>query len=1030
MIYDDYIAYCEEYTQKYGPNTVVFMQVGDFFELYAVMNEEEKAGADIYRVCELCNIQVSRKNKTILENSRSNPLMAGFPIATISKFIQIMTQSNYTCVLIRQVTPPPNPKREVTEVISPSTTLTVTNHEGLYLMVVYWDSHQDVLRQRTFMNAGIATMDVTTGKSGMYEAYSTAQDPEFAKDEVLRSINLYKPKEIVFLGDLEEDTEHDIETMFQLPHTTLHSVWNTETVKHFTKPSYQNLILEKVFGKVGIITPLESLHIERYLLATIAYCYMLQFAYEHNEGIIKDISKPEYWKNEKHLVLEANCIYQLNIDSVNPSETPLLSILNRTMTAFGSRMFKERLLHPMVEKDSLEKQYDHIELFQKESLYKEISQSLQSILDLERMIRRIGMGKFQPCEWVSLSSSLEAAKKVFQRLQKKIPGTNGCLQQLTSIIDDYQRTLDLEECGKYNMNEIITSIFHTGIYKDIDEVTTNLEKSFSFLNDVCIRISNIGTGEATLCRLDCNERDGYHLTITKKRWELVQKLCPLQMIVQQETIRWAECKVKPLSATSSVLRISHPRIDVLSDSILVQQRKMAQLNLDYYKNYLQSFYQSYYDVFVQMVSLLGNIDIWCTSAKNATEYKYVRPQVLEDTTSYLQSKALRHPIIERLSLRTEYVANDVELGKDQKGLLLYGINASGKSSLMKSVGLNVIMAQAGMFVAAADFVFVPYQHIFTRISGMDNIYRGLSTFTVEMLELKNILNRCDERSLILGDELCAGTEGVSAISIVAAGIDYLLKKKSTFIFATHLHELLEIEFIQKSEKVRIAHMHIELDPTSGKIIYDRMLKEGSGSSVYGLEVCRFLKMSDSFLETANKIRKTIQKVPLYLIAPKVSKYNQEVYVSSCSLCGGEASETHHIKQQKEADEQGLIGAVHKDSISNLIVLCEKCHNEQHHGGKKIEKVVMTSEGIEPSFVEAQELPKQLSSIPMKEHLLYSIQGWSYRVSNKETWKKLTPANYEKVFSKLHKLGAQLPIQKKEIERFLLEHQSEFLVFVK
>jgi len=593
MIYDDYIDYCKKYTEKYGPNTVVFMQVGDFFELYAVINEEEKAGADIYRVCELCNIQVSRKNKSVVENSRSNPLMAGFPIATISKFIQIMTQSNYTCVLIRQVTSPPNPKREVTEVISPSTTLTVTNNEGLYLMVVYWETHTDSLRQKTFMNVGIATMDVTTGKSGMYEAYSSSQDPEFAKDEVLRFIHLYKPKEVVFLGNVEEDISNDIETMFQLPNTTLHCVWNTETLKHFTKPAYQNLILEKVFGKVGIVTPLESLQLERYLLATVAYCYMLQFAYEHNEGIIKDISRPEYWKNEKHLVLEANCIYQLNIDSNNPSETPLLSILNRTMTAFGSRMFKDRLLNPMVEKEALEKEYDRIELFQKNGLYKEISQHLQSILDLERMIRRIGMGKFQPCEWMSLAGSLEGAKKVFQSIQTKVPGADTCLKQLMHILLDYQRTFHLEECGKYNMNDIITSIFHPGIYTDIDKVTTNLEQSFSFLHDVCIRISNIGSGETTLCRLDCNERDGYHLTITKKRWEMVHKLCPQQITVQEEVIHWKDCKVKPLSATSSVLRISHPKMDVLSDSILIQQRKMAQLNLEYYKEYLTTFYKSY-----------------------------------------------------------------------------------------------------------------------------------------------------------------------------------------------------------------------------------------------------------------------------------------------------------------------------------------------------------------------------------------------------------------------------------------------------
>jgi len=982
MIYDDYINYCNEYTEKYGKKTIVFMQIGDFFELYAVNNDTEKEGCDIYTICDMCNIQVSKKNKTILENSRSNPLMAGFPLSAIQKFVQIVVSNGYTAVLIRQTTPPPNPKREVTEVISPSTSLSVTQKEGLFLMVVYWEQ----------TNIGIGIVDLTTGKSWIYENYG---DIEFSKDEVIRFTNLYQPKEIVYIGD-----ETDIATK----DSSIQYRWKEEILKHFMKPSYQNLILEKVFGKTSIITPIEALHFEKYTLATIAFCYMIQFAYEHNETIIKDISIPVHLKNNKHLILESNCIYQLNLDSVNQGDTHLLRLLNRTVTSFGSRMFRDYLFNPIIDKEELEKRYDKLAFFQANNLYKEVQSLLQPILDLERIIRKIGLGKFQPCEWISVATSFENAKAVFKLLNKKTEKA-----AVATILDDFTSTLDIEECSKYNMTDMNTSVFKKGIYPEIDSLTDELKKSFAFLEDIRIKITNIGSGETTLCRLDCNDRDGYHLTITKKRWELAQSMKPMP-----------DWKAKPVSATSSVLRLSNQQIDAVSDTIVVTQRKMAVLNLEYYMKYLEDFYKNHRVAFKDIVKELAEIDVFSTNAKNATEYKYSRPVIVDNPTkSSISIKGLRHPIIERLNNNVEYVSNDIDI---DNGTLLYGINASGKSSLMKSIGINVIMAQSGMFVASSKTVLVPYSHIFTRIAGADNIYRGLSTFTVEMLELKNILNRCNERSLILGDELCAGTESVSAVAIVASGIEYLLHKNSSFIFATHLHELLDIEFIKKSENLAILHLHIEME--NGKIIYDRTLRPGGGSKIYGLEVCRFLKMNDRFLENANLIRKKIQEIPTNLVEPKLSKYNSEVYVSSCSICGDVATETHHIKQQKDADENGYIGDVHKDSKANLVVLCEKCHLQTHHSKQKIAKTVMTSEGVEHVFESEKEAEeKEPERLILKDYLHYSIQGWKYRYKTTEVWKKLLPANYEKVFKKL-----SMPMNKDAIATFLEENQSAFLVF--
>ena len=172
-------------------------------------------------------------------------------------------------------------------------------------------------------------------------------------------------------------------------------------------------------------------------------------------------------------------------------------------------------------------------------------------------------------------------------------------------------------------------------------------------------------------------------------------------------------------------------------------------------------------------------------------------------------------------------------------MLLYGTNAVGKSSLIKSIGISIVLAQSGMFVPCSSFVYFPYKSVFTRILGNDNIFKGLSTFAVEMCELRTILTNCCENSLVLGDELCSGTEIDSALAIFASGVNYLCKKKATFVFATHFHDLVNIPRIQEllQQTLVMYHMSVQYDKSSDMLIYKRKLEKGSGEGMYGLEVC-------------------------------------------------------------------------------------------------------------------------------------------------------------------------------------------------
>jgi len=348
-----------------------------------------------------------------------------------------------------------------------------------------------------------------------------------------------------------------------------------------------------------------------------------------------------------------------------------------------------------------------------------------------------------------------------------------------------------------------------------------------------------------------------------------------------------------------------------------------------------------------------------------------RPTIIENANAF-ETIDLRHPIIEANEQSGIYVPNDVYLGsnietthkhitlsasegKAVNGILLYGINSSGKSSLMKSIGLCVILAQAGFFVPAKELKLGLYDKLFTRIVSGDNLYKGLSTFAIEMMELKNIFNRATKRSLILGDEISQGTETESGLAIVAGAILKLLELNSTFIFATHLHQLKNIEPLQTIDSLIFLHLGVKYDQENDALIYNRKLQLGMGSSLYGLEFAKSLHMDEQFLKNAYSIRKDLigKHSELKNISKqKRSRYNKNLYVTKCALCEEPVEDVHHIQAQNTADDAGMIGYINKNHKYNLIPLCKKHHNMVHEGKVHISGFVMTSKGLKLHYEES------------------------------------------------------------------------------
>jgi len=235
-----------------------------------------------------------------------------------------------------------------------------------------------------------------------------------------------------------------------------------------------------------------------------------------------------------------------------------------------------------------------------------------------------------------------------------------------------------------------------------------------------------------------------------------------------------------------------------------------------------------------------------------------------------------------------------------------------------------------MYVPCSKFQYKPYHSIFSRILGNDNLFKGLSTFAVEMSELRIILKMANENSLILGDELCSGTETESALSIFVAGLMDLHEKESSFIFATHFHEIINYDEIKSLERLDLKHMSVNYDREQDCLIYDRKLKDGPGTKTYGLEVCKSLYLSDNFLNKAYAIRNKYYPETRGELEHNVSKYNADKIRGKCEMCNENiGEEIHHLQHQKDANEDGFIGSFHKNHLANLLTVCEKCHDKLH-----------------------------------------------------------------------------------------------------
>jgi len=468
----------------------------------------------------------------------------------------------------------------------------------------------------------------------------------------------------------------------------------------------------------------------------------------------------------------------------------------------------------------------------------------------------------------------------------------------------------------------------------MDRLDTLIDEYYEIFSSITKRFSTLVDKSETSVKFDFDERNGWFLYCTNKRANtLKEKLSNLygsSIHVKGDTgkviatFKPGDISFKKKDKMSMIIEAEYIR--ELSKKLNEIKYKLCDLNKEKWKEMIQKLYTEYNSSLKQIYIFLANIDVYCSAAKISIQNGYCRPEIVDAEKSFVNAKDIRHPIVEKIHTSTEYITNDICLGQQgsEDGILLFGTNACGKSTLMKAVGLNIVLAQAGFFVASRSFKYKPYTQIFTRILNNDNIFRSQSSFAVEIQELKSILNRADDHSLVLGDELCSGTESTSALSIITTGLYTLCSRKTSFIFTSHLHQLTTLDEIKSLTNLSIYHLKINYDRQKNILTYDRKLTKGSGPSIYGLQVCEAMGLSDEFISYATNIQNKLENDTI--CPTKSSQYNKEIFMDECKICGEKGNlETHHIKDQQFADKNKMIDHHHKNIEHNLVQLCSACH---------------------------------------------------------------------------------------------------------
>ena len=990
-----YFEDTKKYKLSHGEKTIILIQVGSFFECYAIVESDGSyVGSSIEEFSRICDMSIARKNTCVGDKK---VVMAGFGLTQLEKYVKRLLEHGYTVPVITQNIQAKNAERDLACIYSPGMHFNEDAENLSNNTICIWlniSKANSVIKQ-PLLTIGLSIIDILTGKLINFEYTINYSNNPIVYDNLEKYISVHNPSEAIIITNNEErDYIDNVISFINLKSSKIHKIVLEKDNKNeinkialnCEKQKFQETIINKLYG-IGSFR--EKCEFYEYPIANQSLCFLLDFVEKHNPNLIKDISLPDFQNHSEKLILANHSLKQLNIISDNNYSGKLSSIasmLNNCITSIGKRKFNYELLHPISNIDNLNKYYNITEHLLETEFYNVIREELNNIKDIERIERKLIMNKLEPRDFYILYYNLSKIKILFQKISQTSNNLKLCeyissfINSKIDIICDEVRNFINEKFNVERINNIVMDKLGNYNIEDLDFINKSYDNDLNkYLREtmdskevfeaIRLYLSNIlkkyeKNKEGEYIKIHETSKSDSFLLGTKRRVIILQECLKkeeseVNITYLSKFSRKEEIYVLDLSKLEYIehgsnktnMVITSPAIKKMAQGIQNDKEHLiSKINL-VYNNILREFIHfNNKSKLSQISQFIGILDTAHNRAYNANKFNYVKPLIenIYDSKSYFNAEKIRHPLIEQLNQNELYVSNNIELGSNYNCSLIYGTNAVGKSSLIKSIGINIILAQSGNYVASTSFRFFPYNSLFTRILNTDNIFKGLSTFALEMSELRNILKNADKNSIVLGDELCSGTESVSGLSIFTASLERLHNNEVSSIFATHYHELLKYDEIKNLNKLKINHMSVVFDKKNNKLIYDRKLKEGSGEMMYGIQVAQSLDLDDEFIERCYVIRNKYNENDNSVMDSKETNYNSKKIKSKiCEMCGENPScDTHHLQFQENADKNGFINnEFHKNKKANLISICFECHQKIHKENKQLKKV-KTNKGYE------------------------------------------------------------------------------------
>ena len=781
------------------PDAVMLFRCGDFYETYST---------DAVVASEILGITLTKrangKGKTIE--------MAGFPHHALDTYLPKLIRAGKRVAICDQLEDPKLTKklvkRGITELVTPGVSINdnVLNYrENNFLAAVHFGKGA----------CGVAFLDISTGE------FLTAEGPF---DYVDKLLNNFAPKEVLFERGKRLMFEGNFGSKF---FTFELDDWVfTETsareklLKHFEVKNLKGFGVEHL--KNGIIA---SGAILQYLIMT-----------QHTQiGHVTSLARIE---EDKYVRLDKFTVRSLELmGSMNDGGSSLLNVIDKTISPMGARLLKRWLVFPLKDVQPINERLNVVEYFFRQPDFKElIEEQLHLIGDLERIISKVAVGRVSPREVVALKVALQAIEPIKAAcMDANNASLNHIGEQLNIcqfIRDRIDREIDNDPPLLINKGGVIKS----GVSAELDELRRIAYSGKDYLLQIQQRESELT--EIPSLKIGYNNVFGYYIEVRNTHKDKV----PAEWI-RKQTLANAE-------------RYITQELKEYEEKILGAEDKILVLETQLYAELVQSLSE-----FIPAIQINANqiarLDCLLSFATAARENNYIRPVIADDDV--LEIHQGRHPVIEKqLPIGEKYIANDVMLdSQTQQIIIITGPNMAGKSALLRQTALITLLAQIGSFVPAESAHIGLVDKIFTRVGASDNISVGESTFMVEMNEAADILNNLSPRSLVLFDELGRGTSTYDGISIAWAIVEHIHehpKAKARTLFATHYHELNEME---KSFK-RIKNYNVSVKEIDNKVIFLRKLERGGSEHSFGIHVAKMAGMPKSIVKRANDILKQLE----------------------------------------------------------------------------------------------------------------------------------------------------------------------------